>query len=62
MPAASKVYVDTSALVALVSTEVRTVALKQWLRVHEQVPLVGADWCDTLDRNAEASGLEVIRP
>jgi uncharacterized protein len=44
-PAAAKVYLDTSALVALVTTEARTSALKQWLRAHEQVPLVSADWC-----------------
>jgi predicted nucleic acid-binding protein len=47
MPAieSPKVYVDASALVALVTTEPRTAALKQWLRAHEQVPLVSADWC-----------------
>jgi uncharacterized protein len=45
MPAASKVYVDSSALVALVATEARTTALKQWLRANDQVPLVSADWC-----------------
>lgn len=47
MPAieSPKVYVDASALVALVTTEPRTAALKQWLRTHEQVPLVSADWC-----------------
>ncbi len=36
---------DTSALVALVTVEARTAALKQWLRVHDQVLLVSADWC-----------------
>lgn len=44
-PPAAKVYVDSSALVALVTTEARTGALKQWLRANEQVPLVSADWC-----------------
>ncbi|KNZ33977.1 MAG: hypothetical protein AD742_03365 [Methylibium sp. NZG] len=47
MPATDspKVYVDASALVALVTTEPYTAAIKQWLRTHEQVPLVSADWC-----------------
>lgn len=44
-PAAARVYVDTSVLVALVTTEARTGALKQWLRAHDRVPLVSADWC-----------------
>jgi uncharacterized protein len=44
-PLPGKVYVDTSALVALVTTESRTEALKRWLQANEQVPLVSADWC-----------------
>jgi predicted nucleic acid-binding protein len=44
-PDVAKVYVDTSALVALVTPEARTGALQQWLRAHDQVHLVSADWC-----------------
>ncbi len=42
---AGKVYVDTSALVALVTAELRTAALKTWLRGHVGQTLVSADWC-----------------
>ena len=42
---AGKVYVDTSALVAMVTAEFRTAALKTWLRGHTRQTLVSADWC-----------------
>ena len=42
---AGKVYVDTSALVALVTAEPRTASLKTWLRGHAEQTLVSADWC-----------------
>lgn len=43
--ALSRVYVDTSALVALVTAEPRTASLKAWLRGHGKAALVSADWC-----------------
>jgi uncharacterized protein len=44
-PSTAKVYVDTSALVALVTTEPRSAALKQWLRDHGGASLISGDWC-----------------
>jgi uncharacterized protein len=44
-PPTTKVYVDTSALVALITTEPRSVALKQWLRDHGDALLISGDWC-----------------
>ena len=43
--APARVYVDTSALVALVTAEPRTASLKAWLRGHGKAALVSADWC-----------------
>ncbi len=41
----ARVYVDTSALVAMVTAEPRSASLKQWLRSHHGQALVSADWC-----------------
>ena len=43
--APARVYVDTSALVALVTAEPRTASLKAWLRGLAMAALVSADWC-----------------
>lgn len=42
---AQRVYVDTSALVALVTAEPRSAPLREWLRGHVGEALVSADWC-----------------
>ena len=41
----ARVYVDTSALVALVTAEPRSASLRAWLRSHAGSALVSADWC-----------------
>ena len=41
----ARVYVDTSALVALVTAEPRSAALRAWMHRHADVALVSADWC-----------------
>ena len=43
--APARVYVDTSALVALVTAEPRSAALRVWLHDHAGTALVSADWC-----------------
>ena len=40
-----RVYVDTSALVAMITAEPRSAALKAWLRSNHEKALVSADWC-----------------
>ena len=42
---AGKVYVDTSALVAMITAEPRSASLKAWLRSNQGQALVSADWC-----------------
>ncbi len=41
------VYLDASALVALLAVEPRSAGLRQWLNDNESTPLVSADWCVT---------------
>ena len=47
MPTPEPVYVDTSALVALLSAEPRSAGLRDWIEDHDSTPLVSADWCVT---------------
>lgn len=42
-----RVYVDTSALVAMITAEPRSAPLRNWLRSNPGRALISADWCVT---------------